>query len=242
MDRRYGCAARARRRPTAACKPDERGNDLTPMPDDAFLRKPPSRPGAALRKLRTRKGLTLAEVSRRTGLPLSTLSKVENDKMSLTYDKLVRIAEGLEIDIEALFAGESEAPPSAPSGRRSVARLGEGAAIDTPQYDYLYTAAELLQKQFVPILIDVKARSIDEVGELSRHGGEEYVYVVEGAVEMFSDLYAPTRLATGESIYFDSGMAHAFIAAAPGPCRILSICSHPETPRVPQSDAAPTEA
>ena len=35
------------------------------MPDDASLRRPPSRPGSALRKLRTQKGLTLAEVFRR---------------------------------------------------------------------------------------------------------------------------------------------------------------------------------
>lgn len=201
------------------------------MPDDASIRKPPSRPGSTLRRLRTQKGMTLAQIKERTGLPLSTLSKVENDKMPLTYDKLVRIAEALEIDIEALFAGEAEAPPAGGgSGRRSLARIGDGSAIDTAEYGYLYPAAELLHKRFVPMIIEVKARSIEEFGELSKHGGDEYVYVLEGAVDMYSDTYAPTRMTAGESMYFDSGMAHAFIAAAPGPCRILSICSHPETP------------
>lgn len=207
------------------------------MPDDASIRKPPTHPGSTLRKFRTQKGLTLVQIKERTGLPLSTLSKVENDKMPLTYDKLVRIAEALEIDIEALFTGEAQAPQAGgSSGRRSLARIGDGSAIDTPEYGYLYPAAELLQKRFVPIIIDVKARSIEEFGELSRHGGDEYVYVLEGAVDMYSDTYAPTRLQAGESIYFDSGMAHAFLAAAPGRCRILSICSHPETPVAPVLD------
>ena len=206
------------------------------MPDDAAtprpLDRPPDRPGAALRRLRSQRGLTLADVSRRTGLPLSTLSKVENDKMSLTYDKLVRISAGLQVDIARLFAVETDAPPPpAPSGRRSIARVGEGSAIETGDYRYLYPAADLLHKRFVPMIIEAKARSLAEIGEHSRHEGEEYVYVLEGAVEVHTELYAPLRLAAGESIYFDSDMSHAFVAAAPGPCRFLSICSNPQPPR-----------
>ena len=47
------------------------------------------KPGAALKALRTEKGWSLADLSRRTGMPLSSLSKVENDKMDLTIDKLL---------------------------------------------------------------------------------------------------------------------------------------------------------
>lgn len=201
------------------------------MPDDVATRRPTDRPGAALRRLRSQKGLTLADVSRRTGLPLSTLSKVENDKMSLTYDKLVRISEGLSVDIGHLFTDAPAAAAPAPSGRRSIARVGEGSAIETAEYVYLYPAADLLQKSFVPMIIEAKARSLAEVGEFSRHPGEEYVYVLEGAVELHTDLYAPLRLGAGESIYFDSAMSHAFLAAAPGACRFLSICSHPQPPQ-----------
>jgi len=212
------------------------------MPDDSSVRRPVNRPGAALRQVRTQKGLTLAEVSRRTGLPLSTLSKVENDKMSLTYDKLVRISDGLQVDIERLFVGDAaQAPQAMPSGRRSIARDGEGGAIDTPEYRYLYPAADVLHKRFVPMIIEARARSIEEFGELSRHQGEEYVFVLEGVVELHTDLYAPTRLAAGESIYYDSGMGHAFLAASPGPCRFLSICSNPEAPRLGAAAAADGE-
>jgi transcriptional regulator with XRE-family HTH domain len=187
-----------------------------------------------LKTLRNQRGWTLSEVSRRTGLPVSTLSKVENDKMSLTYDKLTRISEGLEVDIALLFGGgaagaEPEEAASGISGRRSITRAGEGKAIETRNYGHLYPAADLLNKRIIPIVAEVRARSIEESAELVRHPGEEYAFVVEGEIELHTSLYAPLHMKAGDSCYFDSGMGHAYIAVGPGPCKVLSICSGAES-------------
>ena len=53
--------------------------------------------GQCLRAVRHRHGLTLQDVVERTGVALSTLSKVENDQMSLTYDKLLQKTRKREI-------------------------------------------------------------------------------------------------------------------------------------------------
>ncbi len=189
-----------------------------------------AKPGSALRALRLEKGWTLADVSRRTGLPISTLSKVENDKLSLSYDKLARISKGLEIDIGILFAQDAARHPlSLVTGRRSIARAGEGRIIETEPYGHIYPVTELLNKRFIPIIVEIYVRSLAEFGEMIRHAGEEYAYVLEGCVELHTDLYAPVRLDTGDSIYFDSGMGHAYIAVGTGTCRVLSICSGPES-------------
>lgn len=189
-----------------------------------------AKPGKVLKGLRKAQGWTLAEVSRRTGLPVSTLSKVENDKLSLSYDKLARLSRGLEIDIGLLFSGEAAAPvPGPPSGRRSITRAGEGRLIETDTYESLYPATDLLNKRFVPIVSEVRARSIDDFAEMISHPGEEYTFVLEGAVELHTRLYAPARLEAGDSIYFDSGMDHAYVAVGPGRCRLLSICSGDES-------------
>lgn len=190
-----------------------------------------AKPGAALQVIRAQKGLTLSDLSVRTGLPVSTLSKIENDKMSLTYDKLARISTALEIDIAQLFSPQaaSGAPGSIYSGRRSITRAGEGESIQTDSYSYLYPAADLLKKRFVPIVGELFAHSIAEFGDMISHPGEEYTLVLEGAVEFHTDLYAPVLLHKGDSIYFDSGMGHAYIAAVPEPCRIMVVCSGPES-------------
>lgn len=199
-----------------------------------------ARPGAALKALRRKHGWTLAEVSRRTGLPTSTLSKIENDKMSLTFDKLARLSASLRVDISALFNGEAAADGGlGASGRRSVTRSGEGKAIETQNYSHLYPAWELLNKRIIPIVAELHARSLEEFGELIRHPGEEYAYVLEGEVDLHTSLYAPVRLKAGDSIYFDSGMGHAYIAASEGPCRVLSLCTAPETQLIAASAGRP---
>ena len=203
-----------------------------------------AKPGGVLKALRRKHGWTLAEVSRRTGLPTSTLSKIENDKMSLTFDKLSRLSSSLQVDISALFNGEaSEDGLPGASGRRSITRAGEGKAIETRNYSHLYPAWELLSKRIIPIVAELHARSLEEFGELIRHPGEEYAFVLEGEVDLYTSLYAPVRLKTGDSIYFDSGMGHAYIAAGEGPCRVLSLCSAPETQLIAASAGRPrTEA
>jgi transcriptional regulator with XRE-family HTH domain len=205
------------------------------MPDAGGLAQ--ARPGAVLREQRLARGWTLADVSARTGLPVSTLSKVENDKISLTYDKLVRLSQGLEIDISRLFGG-ADTPQRAVTGRRSITRSTEGRAIETRNYGHRYVAADLLNKGFIPIVAEVRARSLAEFGDLVSHPGEEFAYVLEGTVDLYTSLYAPLRLHVGDSIYFDSGMGHAYIAASEGPCRVLSVCSGTEAQLIAAAEGA----
>jgi len=188
-----------------------------------------SRLGAALRALRRQRGWTLAEVSRRTGFSIPTLSKVENDRLSLTYDKLIRLSEGVDIHIAQPFAPvDGAGGPAAITGRRSVNRRGEGELVATRNYDYRYLNTDVTRKKFIPIYTELHARSLEEFGDLVRHTGEEFIYVLEGEVELHTELYAPLVLTAGESAYIDSTMGHAYVVRGAGPCRLLAVCSASE--------------
>jgi transcriptional regulator with XRE-family HTH domain len=194
-------------------------------------------PGAVLRKHRIERKLTLSDVSKLTGLPVSTLSKVETGKMALNYGKLLRLSQGLDLDITRLFSSSDSGTTSivpapfvpatagAANGRRSLSRAMEGPSISTVNYNYIYPAADLLRKSLNPMILDVRARSIEEFDDLMRHPGEEYAMVLEGQCEFYCDLYAPAVMNKGDSIYFDGVMGHAYVAIGDGPCRILSVCS-----------------
>lgn len=183
---------------------------------------PPSR---ALRNVRIAQGLSLRALSARAGLPYSTLSKLENGKMALTYDKIVRLAQALSVDIKDIVAAE-QAPAPVAVGRRSVTRAGEELEAESERHAHHYPAADLLGKMMIPIIIDVQARSVEELGGLVRHAGEEYLYVLNGTMELHSDLYAPLPLGPGDSVYFDSGMAHGYVRTSDR-CTVLSVCAGP---------------
>jgi transcriptional regulator with XRE-family HTH domain len=208
------------------------------MPDDKVRSE--GKPGAVLKALRVRRGWTLADVSAKTGLTTATLSRVENGKMSVTYDKLSRLSRGLEIDISLLF-GDLLPAQDGVTGRRSINRAGEGRSVDTEHYAHLYAATDLLNKRFAPVVTEIHARSLEEFGELVSRPGEEYSYVLEGSVELHTSFYEPVRLNKDDSIYFDSGMGHAYIAGSEGPCRVLSICTEAKATRsAATADAPPT--
>ncbi|WP_116091617.1 helix-turn-helix domain-containing protein [Sphingomonas crusticola] len=194
-----------------------------------------SHPGLTLRAARVEQGLTLRALAARIGLPFSTLSKLENGKMAVTYDKLVRLAQGLGVDIGTLLSNTPPAETPPPGiGRRSILRA-DGMRAISEHHSHFYPASELLGKMMVPIIIDVKARSVEELGGLVRHGGEEYLYILTGAMELHSDLYAPLPLAAGDSCYFDSGMAHGYVRTSDGPCRVLSVCAGSGIQRLAQT-------
>jgi transcriptional regulator with XRE-family HTH domain len=182
-------------------------------------------PSRAIRDVRLAQGLSLRALSARAGLPYSTLSKLENGKMALTYDKLIRLAQALGVDLKDILARPEERASPVALGRRSITRAGEGLDAESEKHLHHYPAADLLGKMMIPIIIDVQARSVDELGGLVRHGGEEYLYVLSGSMELHSDLYAPLLLGPGDSVYFDSGMAHGYVRTSEEPCTVLAVCA-----------------
>jgi transcriptional regulator with XRE-family HTH domain len=169
--------------------------------------------GVLLRRLRDARGWTLKQMSDHTGIPVSTLSKVEHDRLTLTYDKLLQLSQRLNIRMSELFAEGGEAPEAAVTARRSIGDLDRALTVETPNYEYRYLCTELRRKRMIPVMVKVRAGSLAQFGALVRHAGEEFIYVLEGRVEVHTEFYDPVVLGVGESIYIDSSMGHAYLTA-----------------------------
>jgi transcriptional regulator with XRE-family HTH domain len=185
--------------------------------------------GGLLRSLRSRNGWTLKEMSERTDIPVSTLSKVEHDRLTLTYDKLVQLSQRLNIRISELFAEPSSTAESAVTARRSIGNTEDAVRVNTKNYDYYYLCPELRKKRMIPILTRIRAKSAQEFGDLVNHSGEEFIYVLEGGVKVLTEFYDPVVLKVGESIYIDSKMGHAYVTAEGcEEATVLGVCSSPD--------------
>lgn len=182
--------------------------------------------GSLLRGLRLCNRWTLKEMSERTGIPLSTLAKVEHDRLTLTYDKLLQLSQRLNLRMSDLFS-EADGTPDAPiTARRSIGRLSDAIRVTTRNYDYFYMCPELRRKRMVPAVTRIRARSVEEFGELVHHPGEEYIYVLQGPVEIHTEFYEPILLQTGESVYIDSTMGHAYVLPkGHDEALVLGVCS-----------------
>jgi transcriptional regulator with XRE-family HTH domain len=185
--------------------------------------------GSLLRALRSRNRWTLKEMSERTDIPVSTLSKVEHDRLTLTYDKLVQLSQRLNIRISELFADTGSALEPAVTARRSIGRVDDAVRVNTRNYDYYYLCPELRRKRMIPILTRIRAKTAAEFGALVHHTGEEYIYVLEGGIKVLTEFYDPVVLGVGESIYIDSNMGHAYVTAEGcEEATVLGVCSSPD--------------
>ena len=193
--------------------------------------------GSVIRNIRKRNGWTLKEMSERTGIPLSTISKVEHDRLTLTYDKLQQLGQRLDIPMSELFSepDSQDATPGPVTGRRARGGLDDAVRVETQNYDYFYLCTELRKKTMVPIFTRIRARSADEFGELVRHAGEEFVFVLDGTVEVHTEFYDPVVLKPGECFYLDSMMGHAYLVGEGcEEATLIAVCagdddSHRET-------------
>ncbi|HEX9207252.1 MAG TPA: XRE family transcriptional regulator [Steroidobacteraceae bacterium] len=185
--------------------------------------------GGLIHLVRQRNGWTLRQMSDKVGIPLSTLAKVEADKLSLTYDKLQQLTSRLGMTMTE-FLGQADPSTREPSlqvitARRSLTTDGNSIQVATPNYDYEYLCADLREKRMVPIIARIRAHDLAEFGEPVHHQGEEFIYVLEGSIEVHLQFYTPVVLKVGQGIYIDSTMGHAYVAKDCESALVLAVCS-----------------
>jgi transcriptional regulator with XRE-family HTH domain len=174
-------------------------------------------------EIRASRRLTLRELQVLTGIPASTLSKVQNGQATLSYGALVRLAQGLSIEVNDLFTSRAA---DVKAGRRAITRRGTGLQEATERYTFELLCSDLINKQLNPAILEIMARSLQEAGGLQAHEGEEFIYVLSGVLELHSEDYRPTRLEPGDALYLDSMSGHAYVNAGKEPARILAVTTH----------------
>ncbi|RME13800.1 MAG: XRE family transcriptional regulator [Alphaproteobacteria bacterium] len=176
--------------------------------------------GQRVRELRRSRGWTLQEAAKQAGLARSTLSKIENGQMSPTYEALKKLAVGLGISVPQLFTPPREARIS---GRLALTRNGEGTAHPTATYEHEMLATSLTRKAMLPYRARVRARAFEEFDGWVRHDGEEFLYVLTGAIRFISEFYEPIEMRRGDSAYYDASMGHNVISISEEDATVLWV-------------------
>ncbi|MBO6791500.1 MAG: helix-turn-helix transcriptional regulator [Dinoroseobacter sp.] len=180
--------------------------------------------GERVRDLRKARGLTLEQAAQQAGMARSTLSKIENAQMSPTFDALKKLASGLQISIPQLFTPPRDGQIT---GRLSVTKGGDGASHPTSTYEHEMLANALTKKAMLPYQTRIRARSFKEFEGWVRHDGEEFLYVLTGAICLYTEFYEPIEMRRGDSAYYDATMGHNVITVSDDDATILWVTSLP---------------
>lgn len=156
-----------------------------------------------IRQIRNQNKLTLEEVARRTGFTKSYLSMLESGKKFPPIATLSKISQALSVDIAAFFKKKDPAEHITlvrERGREVVVR--DGTLFG---YRYESIAPTKRLKKMEPFIITLPSKSKE--GSRFDHEGEELLYVLSGKVKFF---YGDNEyiLNKGDSVYFDSSVAH----------------------------------
>ena len=179
--------------------------------------------GSTLRSHRQEKGYTLDQVAQLTGIAKSTISKIENNQTSPSFETLQQITQGLNIHLPQLFERVEDKPK--PYGRLDITRGDKQKLYSTQSYDYQQHSDQIANKKLSPRVLTIKARSTQELNGWIKDDGEGFLYVLQGSIILYSEFYEPITLHKGDSTYYDCNMGHNFLASGEDTARVLWVVS-----------------
>jgi len=182
--------------------------------------------GEKIRGLRQQKRLTLQELSALTTLSKPLLSQIENEQVVPPLATLLKIARGLKVDIHFFFEDEGNRQNYKLTRREDIR---EDESVPRPvindvsrPYVYHSLAQGLRHKHMEPFLVEFEKREWDEKLFFKHDGDEEFLYVIEGELDFHYNSEI-IRMQTGDSIYYDSGQPHGWVAVGEGKAKAVAV-------------------
>lgn len=182
--------------------------------------------GAKIKGLREMRCVTLEELSERSGLSVEQIGKIESGAVTTSLTPLLKIARGLGVRL-GTFLDDTELsePVLTKAAENSTEAVRFAGPTDKEGLEFHALAANKRDRNMEPFVIDVHPAT-EEKYLLSGHEGEEFIYVLNGTVEV---IYGKTkyRVEAGDSIYYDSIVPHHLHAADGKDARILAVIYAP---------------
>lgn len=179
--------------------------------------------GEKIKELREARDLSIEQLAKESKTHKKFIQELESEKLVPSIAPLLNIARGLGVQLST-FLDDNPTPGAV------VARAGlpeteiefSGlSAYSESTLEFHPLAKNKKGRHMEPFIIDLHP-SIPEECTFSFHEGEEFIYVLEGEIEI---LYGGDRhvLGVGDSIYYDSTTPHQVKTTDDKEARILAI-------------------
>lgn len=179
-----------------------------------------------VKDIRERQNMSIEELSEKSGVKIEVLEAMENGEIIPSLTPLTKMARALGVRLGTFL---DDAPQIGPvvvregkpdnvyyfSGREDV--------TNNTGLEYHALGAGKIDRNIDPFIIDVDIE--DDEYELSSHEGEEFIYVLDGEIEV---VYGKDNfiIGKGDSIFYDSVVPH-HLHSNGQPSKILAVLYTP---------------
>ena len=181
--------------------------------------------GSKIKSIRESKNITIDEISERSGLSVEQINSIETDTNLPSLGPLIKIARALGVRLGTFLDDSDALGPivcrAADREKENSISFSNDAADARKHMEYHPLAQQKAGRHMEPFVIDINPEESPSF-QLSAHEGEEFIYVMQGEVEIVYGKETYT-LKEGDSIFYDSIVNH-HVHGAPGKAaKILAV-------------------
>jgi len=182
--------------------------------------------GIKIKELRKSREISIDSLAEESNISLELMKSIENGEIVPSLTPLTKIARSLGVRLGTFL---DDAPQTGPvivkkgKSEQVMYFSGEGNQSDVSALEFHSLGAGKNDRNMEPFLIDVQTNEGEII--LSSHEGEEFIYVLEGEIEIKygKDNYIVIK---GDSIYYDSIIPH-HLHSHKGTSKILAVVYTP---------------
>jgi transcriptional regulator with XRE-family HTH domain len=194
---------------------------VDPSSAEAFIAE--RRIGERIKRLRLKKSMGLVELGKHTGLSASFLSQLETGRVVPTLRNLARIAMVFSKDLSYFF--EPEAHTLFRIHKKSDRVRLPQSGVENPTYFFESLAYMVPDRSLDPYYAEfIPLKGAPDIRP-HVHPGYEFLYVLEGALEIRHGDKA-NLVEPGDSVYFDASTPHSYRCAGKESAVALIVTMH----------------
>jgi transcriptional regulator with XRE-family HTH domain len=173
--------------------------------------------GARLRRARQERQMSLRELAAKAGVSATYISGIERGFGPPSIAVLQKLTAALGLTVATLVEPSAPASTLVRAGQANLLEIG----VTGVKIENLAPAAQRLESQLFTIAPGAGS------GGRYRHEGEEFLYVLEGVLEIWLDRNEHHVVGAGDSLCFASGRGHHWWNPGEHTARILWINTPP---------------
>ncbi len=183
--------------------------------------------GAKIKAYREFRQISMEDLAVKANLEVKQLERIEEKGVVPSLGHLIKITRALGVRIGTFLDDQGQLGPVVVKAGTKDPLPSFSTKDDSARehLNFFSLAQDKTGRHMEPFMIEIEPSSHSDY-KLSSHEGEEFIYVLEGEVEINygKDIY---HLQAGDSIYLDSVVAHNVHGFGREKARILGVVYYP---------------